>query len=203
MTNIPPGLENKGALNQYASGGDEKNWLSYMKIKQYTNAFIVKDDHVLLGYKKRGFGKGKYNGFGGKVEPEETSLQAAGCKEESGVTAPLEHAGSLLFVSEGVECAFQIEIYRTDTYEGAITESDEMRPEWFSAIAPTSSSAEVNLKGEGQASPSIPFSQMWESDPVWFPLLISKQKFVGRADFTRDGEEFKLHRWWYATVSSS
>lgn len=65
-----------------------------------------------------------------------------------------------------------------------------MRPEWFSTIGVT----------EGQVA-SIPFSQMWESDSVWFPLLISKQKFAGRADFTRDGEEFKLHRWWYATVS--
>lgn len=32
---------------------------------------------ILLGLKKRGFGEGKWNGFGGKVEPGETIPQAA------------------------------------------------------------------------------------------------------------------------------
>jgi 8-oxo-dGTP diphosphatase / 2-hydroxy-dATP diphosphatase len=32
---------------------------------------------VLLGLKKKGFGKGKWNGFGGKVEKNETILEAA------------------------------------------------------------------------------------------------------------------------------
>lgn len=32
---------------------------------------------ILLGLKKRGFGVGKWNGFGGKVEPGETIPQAA------------------------------------------------------------------------------------------------------------------------------
>jgi 8-oxo-dGTP pyrophosphatase MutT (NUDIX family) len=32
---------------------------------------------ALLGMKKRGFGSGFYNGFGGKVEPGETIAEAA------------------------------------------------------------------------------------------------------------------------------
>ena len=32
---------------------------------------------LLLGMKKRGFGAGKWNGFGGKIEPGETPRQAA------------------------------------------------------------------------------------------------------------------------------
>lgn len=32
---------------------------------------------LLLGYKKRGFGKDMYNGFGGKVEPGESVSEAA------------------------------------------------------------------------------------------------------------------------------
>lgn len=42
---------------------------------------------VLLGLKKRGFGTGKWNGFGGKVEPGETIRQAAirEMKEEAGI----------------------------------------------------------------------------------------------------------------------
>ena len=98
-------------LTYFASGGDENTWLPFTKVKYYTNAFIVKDNkvsflcspysyspsplsQVLLGYKKRGYGLGKYvirttlhytrpdlttryNGFGGKVEPGETPLNAA------------------------------------------------------------------------------------------------------------------------------
>jgi 8-oxo-dGTP pyrophosphatase MutT (NUDIX family) len=32
---------------------------------------------ILLGLKKRGFGAGKWNGFGGKVEPGESIVQGA------------------------------------------------------------------------------------------------------------------------------
>jgi 8-oxo-dGTP pyrophosphatase MutT (NUDIX family) len=36
---------------------------------------------VLLGFKKIGFGAGKFKGFGGKVESGETILQAALCEQ--------------------------------------------------------------------------------------------------------------------------
>lgn len=52
---------------------------------------------------------------------------------------------------------------------------------------------------------------MWETDSIWLPLLLTKQKFVGRADFRKvrvqrpDGTELKVedgkvepYRWWYA-----
>ncbi|KAF8906735.1 NUDIX hydrolase domain-like protein, partial [Gymnopilus junonius] len=165
---IPPGISHNENLEFFASGGDEHRWLPYTKVRLYTNAFIVQGGKILLGYKKRGFGMGKYNGFGGKVEQGETPLQAAvrELEEESGVKAVLEHIGSLFFLSDDAEWASQIEIYRTDSYEGTITESDEMRPEWFSA-----SPAELQV-------PAIPFSKMWETDVVWLPLLITKKKFA-------------------------
>jgi len=37
-----------------------------------TLAMVRKTDSLLLGLKKRGFGKGKWNGFEGKVEKDET-----------------------------------------------------------------------------------------------------------------------------------
>jgi len=45
--------------------------------KRYTLALIQNDGHVLLGLKKRGFGKGLWNGFGGKIEVDETDKDAA------------------------------------------------------------------------------------------------------------------------------
>jgi len=47
------------------------------KSKLYTLAFIRNGNNILLGMKKRGFGAGRWNGFGGKVDADETILQAA------------------------------------------------------------------------------------------------------------------------------
>ena len=49
-------------------------------------AIVNKNGRVLLGLKKKGFGQGYYNGFGGKVEPGETIVQAAQ-REVRGATA--------------------------------------------------------------------------------------------------------------------
>jgi len=45
--------------------------------KILTLAFVRRPGEILLGYKKRGFGAGKWNGFGGKVEIGETVEDAA------------------------------------------------------------------------------------------------------------------------------
>lgn len=45
--------------------------------KIFSLVFIRKASDILLGLKKRGFGKGKWNGFGGKVESGESILQGA------------------------------------------------------------------------------------------------------------------------------
>ncbi len=42
-----------------------------------TLCFLRTKDKILLGMKKRGFGKGKYNGFGGKIGSDETIEDAA------------------------------------------------------------------------------------------------------------------------------
>ena len=46
-----------------------------MKKLQTTLLFLLKDKQILLAEKKRGFGVGKYNGIGGKLEPGETLTQ--------------------------------------------------------------------------------------------------------------------------------
>jgi 8-oxo-dGTP diphosphatase/2-hydroxy-dATP diphosphatase len=74
-----------------------------------------------------------------------------------------------------------------------------MRPEWFSttALSTSSDTTQDSLEEGGQLYPAIPFAQMWETDEVWLPLLISKQRFFGRADFTQDGDVYKPYKWWY------
>jgi 8-oxo-dGTP diphosphatase/2-hydroxy-dATP diphosphatase len=48
-------------------------------IKVYTLVLIrnLTERTILLGRKKRGFGIGKWNGFGGKVEANESVIDAA------------------------------------------------------------------------------------------------------------------------------
>ncbi|KAH9477515.1 7,8-dihydro-8-oxoguanine triphosphatase [Psilocybe cubensis] len=201
MLNIPPGLEylitGSTILDPFTSGGDSQNWLPYTQVKQYTNAFVFKDSKARTPSVSCVCIIDVETTSGGKVDHGETSLQAAAreLQEECGITAPLVHTGTLFFVLEGEEWVLHAEVYRADTYQGIVTESEEMRPEWFST--------RTGDEGKVGEPPALPFAQMWESDVVFFPLLLSKQTFVGRADFIRDGVEFKLHKWWYATVPAT
>jgi 8-oxo-dGTP pyrophosphatase MutT (NUDIX family) len=47
--------------------------------KLYTLVFVTdfKNERILLGLKKRGFGINKWNGLGGKVEPGESIIEGA------------------------------------------------------------------------------------------------------------------------------
>jgi 8-oxo-dGTP pyrophosphatase MutT (NUDIX family) len=57
-------------------------------MKDMTVLFLRREQEVLLAMKKRGFGKGRWNGVGGKVELGETPEEAAKreCLEEINVT---------------------------------------------------------------------------------------------------------------------
>jgi len=46
-------------------------------LRKRTVCFLIDNERLLLGMKKRGFGKGNYLGIGGKVEQGETVIQAA------------------------------------------------------------------------------------------------------------------------------
>jgi uncharacterized protein YaaQ len=51
------------------------------------------NDRLLLGLKKRGFGAGKLNGFGGKIEKGETILAAALREMREDVQSSISYAG--------------------------------------------------------------------------------------------------------------
>ncbi|KAG6824027.1 hypothetical protein H0H92_008231, partial [Tricholoma furcatifolium] len=147
----PPGLD--GDLTHVVSGGTTSDWKPLKTTKNFTNAFIIKDGKALSQHTINN----RYNGFGGKVEPGETFQQAAvrELKEEAGITAPLEYAGTLLFTTDGAnDFAFNIEVYRADEYTGTVTETDEMRPEWFALP-----SADSQASNPTDNLPSIPYDK--------------------------------------------
>lgn len=138
------------------------------------------EDHVLLGFKRRGFGKGKWNGFGGKVEDGESVRQAAlrELYEEAGVHCVGDghqtSARCTLSSSEGQQFRWAGTLYFTfdkdafpnmfvDLFSGIICAcrqpraSEEMEPRWF----PCS---------------QIPYEQMWPDDAVWLPILIQQDR---------------------------
>lgn len=138
--------------------------------QQLTLCVLCEESHVLLGMKKRGFGAGKWNGFGGKVDVDET-LEDAACremKEESGINvSKLEKAGELEFSFIGESDILHVHVFRVLAYTGSPVESEEMRPAWF-------------------RMDSIPYDTMWADDPHWLPLLIAGKKFKGACTFQDD-----------------
>ncbi|KAJ1933488.1 hypothetical protein EC988_009105 [Linderina pennispora] len=140
--------------------------------KLYTLVFPVDtaNSKVLLGMKKRGFGKDKLNGFGGKVEPHETIEQGAvrELQEESGLTAThIKKIGLLFFYFENDPVSMEVHVYQSDRYDGRPVESDEMRPEWFGVR-------------------EMPFERMWADDSLWWPYALENKRFVGRFWFKAD-----------------
>ncbi|XP_046554503.1 LOW QUALITY PROTEIN: oxidized purine nucleoside triphosphate hydrolase-like [Haliotis rubra] len=131
--------------------------------KLLTLVFVRKEAQILLGLKKRGFGEGRWNGFGGKVEKGETIPEAAKreLKEESGLTAhKLEQIGVLKFEFVGMPQWLEVHVFHTRGYEGEPTETSEMRPQWYDID-------------------SIPYDIMWPDDKLWFPLMLKGAKFNG------------------------
>ncbi len=124
---------------------------------------VLQGNQILLGMKKRGFGEGRWNGFGGKLGEGETIEQAAirEMQEEVGIVPlDLEERGVLNFEFENDPKILEVHIFRVTKFSGRPTESEEMRPQWF-------------------ATDKIPFEQMWSDDIHWIPLLLADKKFKG------------------------
>ncbi len=145
--------------------------------KILTLCIIHTDTHILLGMKKRGFGMGRWNGFGGKVQEGETVEMATvrEVQEEAGVLlVDLEERGILSFEFENNPGEIlEVHVFSASEFEGEPAESEEMRPQWF-------------LKGE------IPFSQMWPDDVHWLPKVLDGKNVEGRFYF-RDNDTLVRH----------
>lgn len=139
--------------------------------KLLTLVIIQQENHVLLGMKKRGFGVGRWNGFGGKVNENESIEEAAQreLKEEAGIELgdDGEEVGVLEFEYHGDPDILQVHIFRVTQFAGEPMETEEMRPQWFDAN-------------------EIPFDLMWPDDKHWFPLLLARKKFTGKFLFGKN-----------------
>lgn len=139
-----------------------------------TLLFLRSGDHILLALKKRGFGEGKWNGAGGKLEAQETIEQALVREtiEEIGVTPIRWHAVAELDFIQDAETTdpwhMYVYAYLCDEWEGEPAESEEMMPKWFHVE-------------------DIPYGDMWGDDPFWLPYVLEDKKVVG--EFTFDAQD--------------
>lgn len=132
--------------------------------KLLTLTIIHQHPKVLLGMKKRGFGAGRWNGFGGKVATAETIEGAARREllEEAGVKVEnIEMVGIIDFEFKGNPEILQVHIFRAGDFSGEPIESEEMKPQWFHID-------------------EIPFKEMWPDDIHWMPLFLNGKKFRGK-----------------------
>ena len=145
-------------------------------MKDATLCFVVQGNppkKVLLGLKKGGFGQGKYDGFGGKIEAGETPLLAAirELEEESGLGAlpeGMQYVAHLTFVFPyKPEWSQIVHAFVATQWVGTPAESDEMLPTWFGLE-------------------DIPYAQMWDDSAYWVSRVLSGGRLRGRILFRLD-----------------
>lgn len=129
-----------------------------------TLAIIHQHPKVLMALKKRGFGSGRINGFGGKVEEGERIEEAIKreVKEEAGIEVKeMEKIGIVTFEFVGKELLREVHIFKVREFQGEPKESEEMKPEWFFVD-------------------EIPIMKMWPADIFWLPLFLKDRKFKAK-----------------------
>ena len=121
--------------------------------------YLVQSDGVLLIMKKRGFGAGKLNGVGGKLNPGETSEEAVRreIKEEIGCEpVELKSVGVIEFVwpEDKKDWNQRCQIYICSKFSGEPIESEECLPRWYKIS-------------------QLPLDQMWDDDQYWLSGVLA------------------------------
>jgi 8-oxo-dGTP pyrophosphatase MutT (NUDIX family) len=141
-------------------------------MKATTLFYPLKDGRVLLAMKKRGFGVGKWNWPGGKVQPGESAEDA--CRretlEETGIqVGVLEDRGVITFLfPDHPNWDNECRIYVTKDIIGEPLETEEMRPQWF-VVA------------------DVPYADMWDDDPHWLPQVLAGGRVQATGTFDAEG----------------
>lgn len=135
--------------------------------KYMTLSFILNKKQILLAMKKTGFGKGRWNGYGGKVKSDEEIESAAKREtlEEIGIKVEeLEKRAIIDFNLPKEEKMLQVHLFEITKHSGEPKETKEMKPKWF----------EID---------KIPYKDMWDDDSYWLPVFLEGKLFRAYFEF--------------------
>ncbi|KXJ98477.1 MAG: hypothetical protein UZ19_OD1000681 [Parcubacteria bacterium OLB19] len=145
-------------------------------MKIATLALIIRNNQILLGYKKKGeIGQETLNGPGGKKEDNESleKCLVRETQEEVGITLDidrLEKVGIITFFNAETP-DFEVHIFRTEYFLGTPIETLDMVPDWY------------NID-------NLPLDKMLESDREWFPRMANGEKFDARVYYRSRAKDF-------------
>ncbi len=129
-----------------------------------TLCVICRQLQILLGLKKVRLGKGRWNGFGGRVEEGEAIEMAARREvlEECGLEVNrLQKVGLFDFeFADEPGRLLEVHVFLSGDFTGEPRETDEMRPKWF------------EIK-------DVPYDDMWTGDRYWLPQILAGKKIRG------------------------
>ncbi len=148
--------------------------------KVLTLGFLLKENAICLALKKRGFGEGYWNGFGGKLEEGESikSGMVREIKEESTVSVSETDLEKIVinefFFKDGRH--LEVHVFFIRTWKGEPTETEEMKPAWFSHT-------------------EIPYKKMWADDLHWLPRALQGEKLIGKVWFSDNDASIEKMEW--------
>jgi mutator protein MutT len=131
-------------------------------MKNTTLLFLVKKEDgividICLAMKKRGFGLGRWNGAGGKLDEGEIVEQALVRETQEEIGVKPVHYQKIAEIDfhfrDQSDWDQKCHTYSCDKWEGEPSESEEMKPQWYKVD-------------------SIPFDSMWPDDIYWLPKVL-------------------------------
>ena len=147
---------------------------------QTTLGYLIKGKEnkreVLLAMKKRSFGKGLWNGSGGKPKSRESLRRCLlrEMAEELGVKINLKETKQVAlfhfyFPKPKSDWNQDVHVFMVKKWHGIPHETEEMKPKWFKIG-------------------SLPYKKMWPDDTLWFPLVLSGQTLEASFRFKNNGQ---------------
>lgn len=131
---------------------------------------VVQNHQVLLGCKKTGFGAGRWNALGGKIEAFETPLEGAlrELQEECGLEASRGQEVARVFV-DYLHTGRKVElfVFRVEEITGTLCETSEMNVDWI-------------------LIEEVPYQKMWVNDQYWLPFVLNGKTLRARFVFQDD-----------------
>ncbi len=130
---------------------------------------------VLLGLKRTGFGTGRVVALGGKVDGDESDLDAAvrEVEEESGIAlrpSDLRYAGRISWSFPArPDWNMQSALFTAEAGHSVPVPCEEIEPRWYPVDA-------------------IPWAAMWKDAPHWLPELLAGTRVEAHIEMAADND---------------